>query len=180
MYGSFGLPFGSMRSSNSSQCLTAEYEVCSCLRDGTVALPFDTQLVLATVPGYPAVVRVWNRTELSSSGCYPENRSTHRVRGRIGTEPQFQFTVPTTLAPIQYLSSDCIATWSICEMCRLMPYFISRSQICDRINIHWVAVKLSENHAKMTAFSSRLHDNWSDCKSENGIWKRASNCIFHI
>ena len=99
--------------------------------------------MLATVPGYPAAVRVWNRTGWSSPGCYPENRGTHRVRGRVGTGPRFHSTVPTTLAPIKYLSSDRIATWSIREMCRLMPYFISRSQICDRINIHWVAVKLS-------------------------------------
>jgi hypothetical protein len=28
-------------------------------------------------------------------------------------------------------------------MCRLMPYFISNSQICDRINIDWVAVQIS-------------------------------------
>jgi len=28
-------------------------------------------------------------------------------------------------------------------MCRLMPYFISYSQICVRINVHWVALKSS-------------------------------------
>jgi len=100
-------------------------------------------LVLATVLGYPAAVRVWNRTGCSSPGCYPENRGTHRVRGRVGTGPRFHFTVLTTLAAIKYLSSDRIVTWSIREMCRLMTYFISHSQICDRISIHRVAVKLS-------------------------------------
>jgi len=99
--------------------------------------------VLATVLGYPAAVRVWNRTGWSSPGCYPENSGIHRVRRWVGTGPRFHFRVPPTLAPIKYFSSDRIATWSIREMCRLMPYFISYSQICDRINIHWVAVKLS-------------------------------------
>jgi len=100
-------------------------------------------LVLARVLGYPAAVRVWNRTGRSSPGCYPDNRGCHWVRWRIGTGPQFHFTVPATLAPIKYLNSDHIATWSIREMCRMMPYFISHFQICDQINIHWVAVKLS-------------------------------------
>jgi len=68
------------------------------------------RVVLATVPGYPAAVRVWNRTGWSSSGCYPENRGTQRVRGRVGTGPRFHITVPATLPPIKYLSSDHIVT----------------------------------------------------------------------
>jgi len=43
-----------------------------------------------------------------------------------------------------YFNSHCITTWSRREMCRLMPCFISNSQICDRINIRWVAWKLSQ------------------------------------
>jgi len=58
-------------------------------------------IVLATVPGYPAAVRVWNRTGCSSPGCDPENRGNHRVRGRVGTGPRFPFMVPTSLAPIK-------------------------------------------------------------------------------
>jgi hypothetical protein len=94
------------------------------------------------VPGYPATVWVSNWTEWSSPGFYPENRGTHRVQGWVRTGLRFHFTVPPTLAPIKYLSSDRIATWSIREMCILMLYFISRSQICDQINIHRVVVKL--------------------------------------
>jgi len=67
-------------------------------------------VVLATVPGYPAAVRVWNRTGRSSPGGYAENRGTYQVRGRVRTGPRFHFTVPTTLAPIKYLSSDGIMT----------------------------------------------------------------------
>jgi len=100
-------------------------------------------LVLAMVPGYPAAVRIWNRTGWSSPDCYPENSSTYQVLGQVVTGPLFHYMVPTTLAPIIYLNSDRIATSSIREMCRLMPCFISHSQICDHINIDWVALKLS-------------------------------------
>jgi hypothetical protein len=103
----------------------------------------EIKIVLATVPGYPAPVRGWNWTGWYSSGCYPENRGTHQVRGQVGTGPRFHCTVRTILTPIRYLNSDCIATWSSCEICRLMPYFLSRSQICDRNNIHWVTLKWS-------------------------------------
>jgi hypothetical protein len=62
--------------------------------------------VLATVPGYPTAVRVWNLTGFSRPGCYPDMRGTHGVRGRVGTGTWFHFTVLTTLTPIKYLSSD--------------------------------------------------------------------------
>ena len=42
-------------------------------------------VMLATVPGDPAAVRVWNRTIWSSPGCYPENNGNQRVRGRVRT-----------------------------------------------------------------------------------------------
>ena len=32
----------------------------------------------------------------------------------------------------------------------------------------------------MTGFPSRLHNNWSDCKSMNESWKRTSDCIVHF
>ena len=68
------------------------------------------QVVLATVPGYLAAVRVPNRTGRSSLDCYRENRGTHRVRGWVRTGLRFNFTVPTTVALIKYLSSDRIMT----------------------------------------------------------------------
>ena len=102
------------------------------------------RLVLATVPGYPAVVRVLTRTGRSSSGYYPERMGTHQVRRRVRTRPRFHFLVATTLAPIKYLNCQCIARSSIREMCWLIPCFISHSQISDRSNIHWVALKLRQ------------------------------------
>ena len=92
-------------------------------------------VVLAMVPGYPAAVRVWNRTGWYISGCYPENRGTHRVRSRVRTGPWFHFTVPTPLARIQYLSSDRIMTSSVCKLCSISRAFNSRFQICDPTDI---------------------------------------------
>jgi hypothetical protein len=70
----------------------------------------EVEVVLGTVPGYPAAVRDWNRTGWSCTGCYPETRGTHRVQGRVGTGPQFHITVPGALASIKYLGSDRIMT----------------------------------------------------------------------
>ena len=98
-------------------------------------------LVWATVPGYPAAVRVWNRTGWSSSGCYPETRGTQLVRAQVGTGPRFHITVPATLPPIKYLSSDRIVTWSVRKLCGFSPSFTSRCQICDSANIRRIAVK---------------------------------------
>jgi hypothetical protein len=116
-------------------------------------IPRDAALVLATVPGYPAAVWVWNRTGWSSPGCYPENRSTHRVRGRVGTGPRFHITVPATFAPIKYLGSDRMMTWSICRLCNFSPSFTSRCQICDWTNICWIAVKEGDISAEKCGFS---------------------------
>jgi len=46
MYGSFGPPFLSTKSTNSSQCLTSVYEASSCFRARTISLPFDTQWII--------------------------------------------------------------------------------------------------------------------------------------
>jgi len=50
----------------------------------------------------------------------------------------FQFTI---LAPIKYLSSDCIITWSVCRLCSFGRPFTSRSQIWHRTNIRCVAIE---------------------------------------
>jgi len=45
MYGSFGRPFLSMKSTSSSQCLTSVYEVWTGLGARIISLPFDTQRI---------------------------------------------------------------------------------------------------------------------------------------
>jgi hypothetical protein len=50
----------------------------------------------------------------------------------------FKFTI---LAPIKYLSSDRIVTWSVCRLCSFSRSFTFRSQIWDRTNIRCVAIE---------------------------------------
>jgi len=107
----------------------------SLYRCSITSFPEAWYVVVATVPGHQAAVRVWNRTGRSGSGCYPENRGTQRVRGRVGTGPRFHITVPATLPPIRYLSSDRIVTGSVRKSCIFSPSFTSRCQICDWANI---------------------------------------------
>jgi len=49
----------------------------------------------------------------------------------------FTFTI---LAPIQYLSSDRIMTWSMCILCSISGVSCSLCQICNQANIHCVAM----------------------------------------
>ena len=67
-------------------------------------------VVLATITGYPAGVRVQNQTGWFSPGCYPENRGTYRVRGWVRTGPLSHLTVAISLLVGKYLNSDHIAT----------------------------------------------------------------------
>jgi len=46
-----------------------------------------------------------------------------------------------TLAPMKYLSSDRIVTWSLCRLCRSRRSVTSRFQICYSTNIHSVAIE---------------------------------------
>jgi hypothetical protein len=48
----------------------------------------------------------------------------------------------TSLAPIKYLSSDRVATWSVYRLCIIRSSFISRSQNCDATDIHGVALEI--------------------------------------
>ena len=110
------------------------------------------EIVLAMVPGYPAAVRVWNRTRLSSPGCHPEYRGTQRVRGRVRTGLWFHFTVSTTLALIKYLSSHRIMTWSVHKLFSSGRSFTSRILISDPTDICWVAVEKGQIWAKLAGF----------------------------
>jgi len=47
----------------------------------------------------------------------------------------------TTFAPIKYLSSDCIVTWSVHRFCNISRSFTSWFQNCDATIIHCVAIE---------------------------------------
>jgi hypothetical protein len=73
-------------------------------------------------------------------------------------------TLPQNVAPIMYLSSDRIITWSLPRFCSFSSSFTSRGQICDRTNIRWVSVKLRHilpQNRWLTIATQRLSV-WSD------------------
>ena len=107
--------------------------------------------MLATVPN-------WRLSY--GSGLEPKWNCCNRfypIKEPNRTEPAVFWAVPhfhrlRTLAPIKYLSCDCITIWSICKRCRFSCSFTSHSPICDPITIHWVASKNAQ-------FSALLHSN---------------------
>ena len=58
MYGSFGPPCLSMKSTNSSHCVISVYEAWSCLGAETTSLPFDTQQIITVNVLFGNSVRV--------------------------------------------------------------------------------------------------------------------------
>jgi len=58
-----------------------------------------------------------------------------------GFHPKTRHFKSTILAPIKYLSSDRIVTWSVCRLFSFSPSFTSRTYICDQTNIRWVAIE---------------------------------------
>jgi hypothetical protein len=135
-------------------------------------------VVLAMVPGYPAAVWVWNWTGWFRSGCHPKNKGTHRVRNWLEPDPgsilrlqqlwlQFRIWVLIVLQHDLYVQC---ADW--CPRSSPILRFAIRSIFIESLR------NQAEHHTKIAGFSTRLHDNWSDRKSENGKWKRPSQCIF--
>ena len=123
--------------------------------------------------------------ELELNRC---NGSYHTKTQTIAIGPDlppttWQFNL-TTLAPIKYLSSDRIVTWSIRRSCRISRSFTSRVQTCNLTNICLVAIKnpqISPNIVRFFKATQRLLV-WSP------IWKREVKerlilynlCIDHV
>ena len=61
----------------------------------------------------------------------------------------FKFTI---LAPIKYLSSDHITTWSVHRLCSVGRSFTSRCQICNPTSIWWVAIENPPNSPKISHY----------------------------
>ena len=85
---------------------------------------------------------------------------TTRKTRTIGNGPvlppktrHFKFTI---LAPIKYLSSDRIMTWSVCTLCSFSRSFTSRCQICDRTDICWVAIENPPISRKISSYSTAI------------------------
>jgi hypothetical protein len=119
---------------------------------------------------------VRNSRVCSSSGSDPEpnrcNRSYHMNTRTIAIgpvlPPKTRHLNLTTLPPIQYLSSDCIVTWSLCRLCSSSRSFTSRFQICDPTNIRWVTIENPIISCKIVLYFTARQ--WLSVGSQ--IWKR--------
>ena len=95
--------------------------------------------VLATVPN------CWVGSRSSSDPepncCYGSYETKTRTVA-IGPvpPPNTRHSNITSLAPIKYMSSDRIVTWSIRKLCVSMHSFTSCFEICDLPNIRWVGI----------------------------------------
>jgi len=104
------------------------------------SIPPDTVVVLATVP---------TRKYGSGLGLGPEpNRCNGFYHTKTRTfaigpvlPPKTRHFNITTLAPIKYLSSDHIMTWSVRRLCSFRRSFTSRFHICDLTNIGGGAIE---------------------------------------
>jgi len=71
--------------------------------------------------------------------CYHTKNPEHWKWAGFTTKSwHFKFTL---LAPIKYLSSNHIRTWSRRSMCSFSSCFTSRCQICDRTIIGWIGIE---------------------------------------
>jgi len=96
------------------------------------------------------VLAIGPNSQVGSGSSSTRNRTAAMVltipkTRTVGNRPvlpsktrQFKFTI---LAPIKYLSSDCMMTSSVHRLCSFSRSFTSRSQICDRRNICSVAIE---------------------------------------
>jgi len=86
----------------------------------------------------------------------------------------------TILAPIQWLSSDHIMTWSIRTVCSVGSSFTSHCQSCVQTNIRWVAIEELRISRQM----------WHNLKAnqhilvrlpfESGRWRSGTHCTIHV
>jgi len=69
------------------------------------------------------------------------------------TTRHFKFKI---FAPIKYVSSDHIRSWSVCTLCSFSHSFTSSCQICDRTNIGWVAIENPQISNKITCYITAI------------------------
>jgi len=75
-------------------------------------------------------------------------RKTRTVGNGAVLPPKTRHFKCTIFAPIKYLSSDRIMTWSVRKLSSFSPSFTSRIQICDRTNNGGGAIENPRNSLK--------------------------------
>ena len=97
-------------------------------------------LVLATIQSSWFGSRYSSNPELDRCNGFYHSKTRTVAIGPVLPPKTCQFNL-TTLPPIKYLSSDCIATWSVHRLCSVGRSFTSQVQICNSTNIRWVAIR---------------------------------------
>jgi len=97
-------------------------------------------VVLATGPN-SRVGSTYSSTQNGTMATGLTTRKTRTIGNGPVLPPKTRHCKFTILAPIKYLSSDCIMTWSVRRLWSFSRSFTSRYQICDRTNIRWVAIE---------------------------------------
>ena len=75
-------------------------------------------------------------------------RKTRTVGNVVVLPPKTRHSKSTIFAPINYLSSDRIMTWSVRELSSFSPSFTCRIQIWDRTNNRAGAIEIPRNSLK--------------------------------
>ena len=75
-------------------------------------------------------------------------RKTRTVGNGAVLPPKTRHFMSTIFAPIEYLSSDHIMTWSVRKLTSFSPSFTSHIQICDRTNDRGGAIENTRNSLK--------------------------------
>jgi len=95
-------------------------------------------------------------------------RTTRTVRNEPVVSPKTRHLKFKMLAPSMYLSSDRTMTWSVCTLCSFGRSCASHCQICNRINIRWVAIENPRISQKIQWYFTAIQRILARCQ----IWKR--------
>ena len=106
----------------------------------------------------------WNRT--IATGL--TTRKTRTVRNGALLPPKTWHFKSTIFAPIKYLSSDRIMTWSLRRLTSFSPSLTSRIQICDRTNDRWGAIENPRNSLKKRLYFTATQQ----ISVQSQIWMR--------
>jgi hypothetical protein len=116
---------------------------------------------------FPGRFRFWfhPKPDRCNGSYHPKNPVHWKWAGFTTKTGHFNIT---TLPRIMYFSSDHITIWSVCRLCCPCRSFPYRSQICDPINIRWVAIKTPLMWRNICPFFTAMQ--WISVGSQ--IWKR--------
>jgi len=103
----------------------------------------SSQVVLAMVPTHQNGSGLGLGPEPNCCNGFYHTKTRTVAIGPV-LPPITQHLNNTTLAPIKYLSSDHIVTWSVHRLCSFTSSFASCIQICDPTNIRRVAIEIPQ------------------------------------